>query len=93
MMNIANRKTAKDQIAAKEKVVGLKQVLRYIDESKLAIIYLASDAEVHVAERLQSSAKEHAVPIESAFSRNTLGKICGIDVGAACVGILKEEKQ
>lgn len=93
MMDNAERKTAKDHIKAKQKVVGLKQVLRHITESKVAIVYLASDAEVHVTEALQSTANTHAVPIECAFSRKTLGKICGIDVGAACVGILKEEQE
>ena len=92
-MDNAERKTAKDQITAKPKVVGLKQVLRHITESKVAIVYLASDAEVHITQALQSAAKAYAVPIECAFSRKSLGEICGIDVGAACVGILKEEKE
>jgi len=90
-MNNEKIKAVIDSLPAEQKVIGLKQVLRFASEDRLEAIYLASDADNHIEEALIRTASQYAVPIKRAFPKRTLGKICGIDVGAACVGILKEE--
>jgi len=92
IMENTENSTEKDLITDKPKVIGLKQVLRHTSELGLSKIYLASDAHAHIINVLEPAAKLHAVPIDRVFTKKVLGKTCGIDVDAACVGILKEEK-
>ncbi len=91
-MNNTENHTGSDLIAGQPKVVGLKQVLRHAAERELSKIYLASDADSHISETLERTAKQYGVPLDRGFSKKALGKTCGIDVDAACAGILIEEK-
>ncbi len=91
IMENTQNSTIKDLIADKPKVIGLKQVLRHVSELGLSKIYLASDADAHIIDALEHAATRYAVPIDRAFSKKVLGKTCGIDVDAACVGILEEK--
>ena len=86
-------KVLMEQIGAGQKVIGFKQVLRHAQENRLSVIYLAKDADLHIASALQAAAKDRRVPVETALSRKTLGEACGIDVGAACVGMLIEAEK
>lgn len=73
-----------------KKVVGIKQVTRSLTEGEaLKCVYLASDAEAHLQEKVQQLARDKAVEVILVESRNKLGKVCGIDVGATVVAVLK----
>ena len=73
-----------------KKVVGIKQVTRSLNEGQsLKCVYVASDAETHLLEKIQGLASEKQVDIILVESRKKLGKFCGIDVGATVVAVLK----
>ncbi len=73
-----------------KKVVGIKQVTRSLAEGhSLKCVYLASDAEAHLQEKIQLLAQENDIEVIPVESRKKLGKVCGIDVGATVVAVLK----
>ena len=69
--------------AWKSRIVGMKQVLRALEADEVAAVYLADDAETRIRERVEAACAAH-VP-----SMRELGRMCGIDVGAACAGEMR----
>ncbi len=74
---------------AENKVVGLKQVLRAIQNGTAQKVYLAADVEQHIKNDIEQKAAAFDVPIEIYSNMKDLGQMCKIDVKAACVAILK----
>lgn len=79
-----------EMLQHEKKVVGIKQVTRSLNDGlDMKCVYVASDAEAHLLEKIQKLASEKQVEIVSVESRKILGKVCGIDVGATVVAVLK----
>lgn len=82
--------TVLELLQHEKKVVGIKQVTRTLTEGQgVKCVYLASDAEAHLLEKVQQMALEKQVEVVLVESRKKLGKCCGIDVGATVVAVLK----
>ena len=62
------------------RVVGTKQVLRALDEGRVAHAYVAQDAD---------RCYDMEIPCTQVESMEKLGRACGIDVKAAAAGLLK----
>ena len=75
---------------AKRKTIGSKQTMRGVCSGRVANVFLASDAEDHVIKPLQQLCDEKAIPYLMVESMLSLGKACGIRIGAAAAGIMKE---
>ena len=73
----------------KEKVVGLKQVLREAAAGRLQTIYIAQDADEDIRRQLIATARASAIEYQMVPSRKKLGEICGIEVPSACAALLK----
>lgn len=71
-------------------VVGAKQTLKALNEDKLSEVFIAQDAEKYVIRGIQEAALNKNATITFVASMKKLGKDCGISVGAATAGILKE---
>lgn len=71
------------------KVVGLKQVLRAMQNGTAQKVYVAADVEQHIKRDIEQKAAAFHVPLEIYSSMKDLGQVCKIDVKAACVAILK----
>jgi len=71
------------------KVIGLKQVAKAINEESVKALYIAEDAEAKVIEKIKLAAKEKNIETIYVESMKKLGKACGIDVGAATAATLK----
>ncbi len=71
-----------------DRVVGLKQLLREIGSGRVERVFLAEDADAHVRNQVLAAISGKAVAFEPAGSMEELGRACGIDVGAACAGII-----
>lgn len=71
------------------KVVGLKQVAKAINEEGVKALYIAEDADPRVVEKVKLSAKQKNIETIYVESMKKLGKACGIDVGAATAATLK----
>ena len=76
---------------AGEKIVGLKQTLRAIQQDRIKVVYIADDVEEHVIRKIAQPCQEKAIPMIGAnMSQKELGRFCRIEVGAAIIGIIKD---
>lgn len=71
------------------RVVGTKQVLRALDEGKIARAYVAQDADLLLTKRVVDRCYDMDIPCTQVESMEKLGRACGIDVKAATAGLLK----
>lgn len=72
-------------------VVGTKQTLKYLNEDKITELFIAQDAENYVVREIKEMAQKKNIKITQVDSMKKLGKNCGISVGSAIAGILKEK--
>ena len=69
--------------------VGVKQSKKAVEDGEALKAYIAEDADPHLTEPFQALCKEKGVSVEVVMSMEKLGRVAGIDVGAAIVVILK----
>lgn len=73
-------------------VVGLKQVMRGLDEGELETVYLADDTDLSIRNRVMEKARKQNVPIVHIPNMKMLGRAAGIDVKAAVAGTEKAKE-
>ena len=71
------------------RIIGLKQTVIAVESGQIETVLLAADAEEHIKQRVTVVCKRHNVTVISAPPRAAMGRECGIDVGAAVVGVRK----
>lgn len=74
---------------AKKVKVGLKQTIKAVEKGSALEVIIAEDAEPHIVSRITETCQHCQVPFTYVRSMKELGKVCGIDVGAASVAIEK----
>ncbi len=72
-----------------EKVIGIKQSTKAIENGKGRVLYIAQDADMALINPLLCLAKEKKIDIKSIETMKKLGKMCGIEVKAATALILE----
>ena len=77
------------ELASQNKVVGVKQSRKAIDQTRAAKAFFAVDADPMLVEALRQRCEEKGVPVESGFSCAELGRACRISVGASVAVLLK----
>lgn len=77
-------------LQAKEIVVGTKQTVKALQAGKVKEIVVAVDADDRVIKPVLDVAKEHQIPVSKVDSMKKLGKVCGVEVKASAVGIIRE---
>ncbi len=77
-----------DDLKNSNKAVGIKQSLKAVENRNAKLMFVAEDAEDKVTNRLKELCREHSVEVVYVDSMKTLGKACGIEVGAAAACIL-----
>ncbi len=80
-----------EQMKQYKKTIGLKQTLKLLESNGAQKVIIAADADEKVVGRLRDACTLKGIPVEAAESMKILGKACGIDVGAAVVGVAKDE--
>lgn len=73
-----------------KKVVGIKQSIKAIRSGESKTVYIANDAEMKLVQQIVKLANENSLEVIHVNSMTELGKLCGIDVGAASAVVLKE---
>ncbi len=73
-----------------KKVIGVKQTTKAIKSGEGKIVYIARNADIEIIEAIENLCKEFQLKIEYVDTMKDLGKLCGIDVGAA-TALLYEE--
>lgn len=76
---------------AKRRIVGTKQTLKAVQAGAAAIVYVAKDAEERVLRPLRAELANSRCEVVEVESMQLLGRMCGIDVGAAAAAILEED--
>lgn len=71
------------------RVVGTKQLLRALDEGKIAHAYVAKDADLLLTKRVVDRCYDQNIPCTQVDTMAELGRACGIDVKAAAAGLLR----
>ena len=71
-----------------QKVVGVKQAIKALEKNTAKLVIVAEDADEKVIKPLVDLCTEKNVPYEKAESMKELGRMCGIEVGAAAIALL-----
>ena len=71
------------------KVAGVKQVRRALDNGTAARIYIARDADPRLLQPLVQKSVDLHVRVEQVPTMKELGRRCGISVGAAVAAQLR----
>ena len=74
---------------ADRRVVGTKQLLRALDEGKVAQAFVAMDADLLLTKRVVDRCFDMNIPCTQVETMEKLGRACGIDVKAAAAGLLR----
>ena len=73
-----------------KKVVGLKQATKALENGKAKALFLAEDADERVVKPLLELSEKKQVAVEKVATMQELGRMCGIQVGAAAVALLAD---
>ncbi len=80
--------------ATRRRAVGAKQTLRALQSGAARVVYVAGDAEQRVVRPVVSMAQSlPGVEVVTVDTMARLGRLCGIEVGAACAAILLERRE
>lgn len=72
------------------KVIGLKQTLRALQQGQVEKVYYAADTEEHLIQKIAPLCQEKNVPLLPLdMGQKELGKLCRIEVGAAIIAIVR----
>ena len=75
--------------SAAKKAVGTKAVLRALNAGEAACVYVASDIDTFLYQKVTRACAEAAVPVIKVESNKELGKVCGLQIGCAAAAVLK----
>lgn len=67
--------------------IGTKQTIRMVEQGEATEVYVAKDADPRITAKVVHLCIKHHVPVVYVDTMKQLGKSCGIEVGAAMVGI------
>lgn len=71
------------------KVIGFRQSTKIINSGEAGLAYLAADCDEKISIPFKQLCEKNGVPLRLVESMQQLGCLCGIDVGASVVVILK----
>ncbi len=72
------------------RVVGLKQTVKAIKNSTAKTVYVAKDADDKLIQSVKVLIEDNSPELIYIDTMKELGKLCGIDVGAATAAVLKD---
>jgi len=81
---------ALEELKSGARVIGTRQVKKALNKGIVKKVYIASDAEPHIIEPIKQLCQQNQVEIEVVDKMETLGDICGIEVGSATAALLNE---
>lgn len=77
---------------ARKRLVGTKQTLKALQSGEAKVVYLAKDADERVLRPLRNALSQHdGVEVVEVESMQQLGRLCGIEVGAAAAALLNSD--
>lgn len=79
-------------LSSPSKVVGSKQVLKELSAATIRCVIVAMDADADLKKKVVAQAQTVGAKVVYFPSKKKLGEAAGVEVSAACVGILSEEE-
>ncbi|WP_018131274.1 ribosomal L7Ae/L30e/S12e/Gadd45 family protein [Effusibacillus pohliae] len=76
--------------SAKQVAVGTNQTTKALEQSVAKEVFVAKDADKKIVDRIVRLCETKNTPFFWVDSMKQLGKVCGIEVGAAVAAILQE---
>ena len=70
----------------RHRVVGRRETMKQIRRGASAV-YVARDADAVILQELEERCRANQIPIYYVDSMSELGRLCGIEVGAACAAV------
>lgn len=77
--------------SAPTRLVGVRQVTKAIRLGNVKCVVMATDADIVIQTEIETLCKRHDVKLEKVTSMRSLGKACGIEVGASVAALLSDE--
>lgn len=71
------------------RVVGVRQVLRALEEDELERVFLALDAAPHLRGRIEDAARAKEIPVQMVATMEEMAQMCRVDVPSAAAGLRK----
>jgi ribosomal protein L7Ae-like RNA K-turn-binding protein len=87
---IMNSADIKKLINNSSALVGMRQVLKACAKGALRCVILASDADEGICDKVLQACAQHNTEVVMFPSKRELGKLAGIEVASAVVGIQKD---
>ena len=78
-----------EALAAKEKVVGLKQVRRAVAAGRVRRVFLACDADPRLTEPVETLYRASGIEVVTDYTMAQLGRACSNAVGTAAAAALE----
>ena len=75
---------------AKKITIGTKQTMRALHNKEALVVYIAKNADPHVANPIIQLAAEEGVDTVLVDTLRDLGKACGIEIGSATASIIED---
>ena len=75
--------------SAAKKAVGTKAVLRALASKEAARVYVASDIDTFLYQKVTRACADAAVPVRKVESNKELGVVCGVEVATASAAIVR----
>ena len=73
--------------SAAKKAVGTKEVLRALKANEAAHVFVASDIDTFLYQKVTRACADVNVPVRKVESNKELGKACGLSIGCAAAAI------
>ena len=74
---------------SENRVVGTRQILKKFAVDGIETLFVADNAQEHLKAQLTALAAEKNAAVIVVRTMEELGKMCGIEVGAAAAGVLR----
>ncbi|MBQ8554698.1 MAG: ribosomal L7Ae/L30e/S12e/Gadd45 family protein [Clostridia bacterium] len=71
------------------KAVGTKAVLRALKAGDAVRVYVASDIDTFLYQKVTRACEEVRVPVKRVESSKELGRVCSLTIGCAAAALLK----
>ncbi|MBE3597199.1 MAG: ribosomal L7Ae/L30e/S12e/Gadd45 family protein [Hydrogenibacillus sp.] len=72
---------------ARRRIVGVRQVLRAIEQGEPIAVVIAQDAAADITAPVAERARTRGIPVYTVDSMQRLGRAAGIDVAASVVAV------
>jgi len=79
------------RLKRERRAVGARQTLRALHRGVAQVVYVARDADPAVTRPIVELSQRMAVELVYVDNMHTLGRACGIDVGASAAALVAEE--